>query len=81
MKEKSLTVPEIILIAGTRVALGTGVGLIIADKLNHSQRRGAGWALLIVGVLTTIPIVLNVFGKSAQTDEVNDRTVGHLEHA
>jgi hypothetical protein len=28
MKEKILTIPELILIAGTRVALGVGIGLL-----------------------------------------------------
>ena len=52
MKERTLTMPEIMLIAGTRVALGVGIGLLLADKLNEDHRRGAGWALLAVGVLS-----------------------------
>jgi len=64
MKERVLTLPEIGLIAGTRVALGMGVGLLLADKLNDERRIGAGWALLAVGALTTIPLLLNVFGKT-----------------
>ena len=63
LKERGLTIPEIILIAGTRVAFGMGVGLLLADRLNRDQRKGAGWALLGVGALTTIPIVRNVLGK------------------
>jgi hypothetical protein len=63
MKERTLTMPEIMLIAGTRVALGAGIGLLLADKLNEDQRRGAGLALLAVGVLSTIPLVINVLGK------------------
>ncbi len=65
MKERTLTIPEIMLIAGTRAALGVGIGLLLADKLNEDQRRGAGWALLGVGVLSTIPLVINVLGKSS----------------
>ena len=65
MKARTLTMPEIMLIAGTRIALGTGIGLLLADKLNEDHRRGAGWALLAVGVLTTIPLVINVLGKSS----------------
>jgi hypothetical protein len=57
LTEKALTIPENMLIAGTRVALGVGVGLLISDRLNEDQRKAAGWALLAVGVLTTIPIV------------------------
>ena len=76
MKEKSLTIPEIGMIAGTRAALGIGVGLLLAGKLNESKRQGAGWALLAVGVLTTIPIILNVLGKSS-----SERSVERLVRA
>jgi hypothetical protein len=58
-----LTVPEIILIAGTRVGLGVGVGLLLADKLSRDARKGAGWALLAIGGLSTVPIVINVLDK------------------
>jgi hypothetical protein len=63
LTKRGFTVPEIILIAGTRVALGTGLGLLISDRLNRDQRKGAGWALLAVGVLTTIPIVKGALSK------------------
>jgi len=55
--------PEIMLVAGTRVALGVGVGLLLSDRLNKDQRKAAGWALLAVGVLTTIPIIKGVLAK------------------
>ena len=55
--------PEIMLVAGTRVALGVGVGLLLSDRLNKDQRKAAGWALLAVGVVTTIPIVKGVLAK------------------
>jgi hypothetical protein len=70
LTEKSLTIPEIMLIAGTRVALGVGVGLLISDRLNEDQRKAAGWALLAVGVLTTIPIVTGILGKSPVGEQV-----------
>jgi hypothetical protein len=62
-RERVLTVPDIMLIAGTRVALGVGLGLLIANKLSHDARKSAGWALLSVGVLSTVPLVMNVLGK------------------
>ncbi len=62
-KEKSLTIPEIMLIAGTRVALGAGLAFLLADKLDRDARKGAGWALVAVGALSTIPIVIGVLGK------------------
>src|SRR5579862_7481145 len=63
LTERGLTIPELMLIAGTRVALGAGLGLLLSDRLNKDQRRAAGWALLGVGVLTTIPILRGVFAK------------------
>jgi hypothetical protein len=68
MKERSLTIAEIGLIAGTRVALGAGLGLLISDRFNKDQRRGAGWALLGIGILSTIPIVVGVIGKRSAAE-------------
>jgi|GEM_PF-219482 CBS domain-containing protein len=62
-KERQITFPELILIAGTRAAIGLGVGLLVKDKLNKDQRRGAGLALVILGGLSTIPLALEVFGS------------------
>ena len=61
--QRAFTIPEIMLIAGTRVALGVGVGLLLSDRLNKDQRKAAGWALLAVGVVTTIPILKGSLAK------------------
>jgi len=63
MKERNLTIPEIGLIAMTRVVLGVGIGLLVADRLNADQRKSVGVALLAVGALSTIPLLANVLGK------------------
>jgi hypothetical protein len=63
MQERCLTIPELVLLAGTRVALGAGVGLLIGGKLGREARKSAGWASLSVGALTTIPLVIDVLGK------------------
>jgi len=63
MQQRGLTIPELILIAATRVALGAGLGLLIGDKLRSDVRKGAGWALLGVGVVTTVPLVMGVLSK------------------
>ena len=49
MSPKLVTVPELFLIVGTRAALGTGIGLLLADRLNDDQRRAVGWMLLAGG--------------------------------
>jgi hypothetical protein len=67
MLERKLTLAEIILIAGTRVALGAGIGLLLSTKLNNDQRKAAGLALTLIGGLTTIPLALNVIGKRGTT--------------
>jgi hypothetical protein len=63
VKEHKLNVPEIALIAGTRGMLGAGIGLLLSNKLSKDQRRAVGWTLLLVGVFTTIPLAMNIFGK------------------
>jgi hypothetical protein len=63
MKTAELTMPEIALIAGTRGVLGAGLALLLADRLNEDQRKAAGWAMFLIGAISTIPLVLDVFCK------------------
>jgi hypothetical protein len=42
--------------------LGAGLGLLLAHKLSDDQRKGIGWTLAAIGVLSTIPLALMVFG-------------------
>jgi hypothetical protein len=57
MRERILSIPEIALLAGTRVALGIGIGMLLSSRLNRDVRKGAGWALVAVGAITTFPIM------------------------
>lgn len=68
MKTVTLTLPEIGLLAGTRAALGAGVGLLLSEKLSREQRQAVGWTLLVIGLITTIPLALEVFGKRDSGD-------------
>lgn len=72
MKRKSLAIPEIALIAGTRAALGAGLGLLLGGRLKDSQRRAVGWTLLGVGVLTTIPIVAQLLSSSEDDESMSE---------
>jgi hypothetical protein len=73
--EKSLSVTDLILIAGTRVALGVGIGLLLSDRLNRDQRRAAGLALLGVGAATTIPLAIGVIGKKGNVASMDLKRV------
>ena len=72
MRQQVVTFPELALIAGTRVALGIGIGLLLAHKLTDAERKAAGWALLLVGGLSTIPLAMEVLGKSPAGSPVSD---------
>jgi hypothetical protein len=60
MKKHSVTIPEVGLIAVTRAMLGAGVALLLCEKLAPEHRRAIGWTLVAVGVLTTVPLALEV---------------------
>ena len=68
MKTVTLTLPEIGLLAGTRAALGAGVGLLLSERLGREQRQAVGWTLLVIGLITTISLALEVFGKRDSED-------------
>lgn len=63
MRQTQLAIPDLALIAGTRAALGAGLGLLLGEYLGGKERRAVGWALVAVGVLTTVPLVLKVLGS------------------
>lgn len=60
---KSVTVPELALIAATRAAIGFGAGLLLSGKFDRERRKIFGWTLFLSGLASTIPIAMHVFGK------------------
>lgn len=64
MKQTVLTIPELALVVGTRAAAGLGLGLLLADRMPAPVRRAVGWTLVIVGLLSTFPLAIEVFGHS-----------------
>ena len=72
MRETRISLPELGLIAMTRGTLGVGIGLLISGALGASARRAVGWALVVAGGLTTIPLALEVFHKSRMTETHGD---------
>ncbi|HBG08375.1 MAG: hypothetical protein A2075_17535 [Geobacteraceae bacterium GWC2_58_44] len=63
MKRTVLTLPQLSLIAVTRVALGGGIALLFVDRLNERQRKTAGWALFLAGAASTIPLAKLVLDR------------------
>ena len=60
--ERQLNTSDIIMLAVTRGMLGAGIGLLLAGKLSAEERRAVGRTLVLVGVVTTVPLALRVFG-------------------
>ena len=67
MIERNVTLPEMILWTGTRVALGAGIGMLISRGLSRDVMKAAGLALTVVGGFTTIPLAISIMGKKKLT--------------
>ena len=73
MQERNLTLPDIAMIAGTRVALGAGIGLLLSIRLRKSRREAAGWALFAVGAFTTIPLLMKALVATGSAKSRSER--------
>lgn len=58
-----LTLPELALVAGTRAMLGAGIALVLADRLDAIERKAVGRTLLLVGAISTIPLLMQVLHR------------------
>ncbi|MGH9415326.1 MAG: hypothetical protein ACRD01_01745 [Terriglobales bacterium] len=56
-------VPDLILLVGTRTAIGIGAGLLLARRLNRDQGKAAGVALIALGGFTTVPLAMRFAGR------------------
>jgi hypothetical protein len=63
MIERNISLPEMILWTGTRIALGAGIGMLISRGLGKDAMKAAGLALTIVGGFTTFPLAISIIGK------------------
>ena len=68
MRQLVLTIPEVAFIAGTRGALGAGVGLLLSGRMTEARRRAVGWTLIAIGAVTTIPAAKKLFGQRSMPD-------------
>ena len=63
MRQIQLAIPEEALIAGTRGAIGAGLGLLASGRMTQTKRRAIGWTLIAVGALTAIPAARKLLGS------------------
>jgi hypothetical protein len=66
MNKLSLSTPTLGFVVGTRAALAMGVGLLLSLRLTRAQRRTLGVTLVAIGVATTIPAAMVVFGTQGR---------------
>jgi len=50
-------------VIGTRAALAFGLGLLLADRIPEARRRALGLTLVAIGVATTIPAAISIYGR------------------
>ena len=62
MRETRISIPELALVASTRGMLGVGIGLLLSGKLGQERRVAVGATLAVIGALSTIPLLMEVFG-------------------
>jgi len=71
MISRTISLPELGLIAGTRAALGAGIALLLGERLDPKPRRAVGWTLLAVGALTTVPLLAEVLHHKPGNEAVS----------
>jgi hypothetical protein len=60
MPTTRVNIAKVAALAVTRMALGVGVGLLVAEQLEPAKRRKVGSVLLAVGLVTTGPLVFSM---------------------
>ena len=63
MTKIELPHPELGLIAATRGMLGAGIGLLLAGRLSDRNRTLAGYILVTIGAVSTIPLAIDVLSR------------------
>jgi hypothetical protein len=61
MIDRKITLPDMILFAGTRVALGVGIGMLVSKSLTREKLRVGAHC----GAFTTIPLIMALIDSKA----------------
>lgn len=62
-RKVNVAVPELALIAVTRVVLGIGAGLLLSSVVKKRARRAVGLTLFMAGVIATVPLAMHLRDK------------------
>lgn len=68
MKQATLPLPEIGLIVATRGMLAAGAALMLADRIPKERRKMIALPLMAIGILSTVPLAMDVFKKVKQAE-------------
>lgn len=66
MKQATLSVPELGALVATRGMLAAGAALLIAERIPEPRRKKIGWPLLAIGVISTVPLAIDLVKKLRQ---------------
>ena len=58
-----ITIPEIARVTATRLALGVGLGLLLANRMTRGERRAIGSTLLLCGAFSAGVMAMELFGQ------------------
>jgi len=42
---------------------------LLANRITEDQRKAVGWAMFLIGTISTIPLVMNVFQKQQKQSD------------
>jgi hypothetical protein len=73
MRDRLIALPELALFGATRGMIGFGIGLLISDRIGRDRRKQVGFALVVAGALSTIPLAMRMFRR--RTDHQQHRRV------
>jgi len=68
MKELVLNPPLLMFVVGTRAAMAFGAGLLASERIPERVRRPLALSLLALGIATTVPAAMKVFGSSRRRE-------------
>jgi len=53
------------LVAVTQAAVGCGIGLLLANRLQSTARKVTGWIMVSLGIASVTPFLIGYFARTA----------------